>query len=66
MPNGVDHEFIHWKFTKFIKEMYQLAMERETNFKKASLPPNIYRKQAKKSTQLQISAISYRKNKQKG
>ena len=41
-------------------------MERETNFKKASLPPNIYRKQAKKSTQLQISAISYRKNKQKG
>ena len=67
MPNGVDHEFTHRKLTKFLKKIYQLGVKKERQIEKSiSTIKHVVRKQAKKSAQWQILAISYRKKKKKG
>ena len=64
MPNGVDHEFTHRKLTKFLKKIYQLGLKKERQIEKSiSTIKHVVRKQAKKSAQWQILAISYRKKK---
>ena len=66
MPNGVDHEFTHRKLTKFLKKIYQLGVKKERQIEKSiSTIKHVVRKQAKKSAQWQILAISYRKKKKK-
>lgn len=66
MPNGVDHEFTHRKLTKFLKKIYQLGVKKERQIEKSiSTIKHVVRKQAKKSAQWQILAISYRKKKKR-
>lgn len=35
MPNGVDHEFIHRKLTKFLKKIYHLGVKKERQIEKS-------------------------------
>lgn len=57
----------HRKLTKFLKKIYQLGVKKERQIEKSiSTIKHVVRKQAKKSAQWQILAISYRKKKRWG
>lgn len=66
MPNGVDHEFIHRKLTKFLKKIYHLGVKKERQIEKSISTFKHVQSGNRLRSQWQILAISYRKKKKGG